>query len=82
VAGLITAEDITYQLKNESLGRYIVIPECMLRKGYEFSDSKDRVFLDDVTLEKLEKTLKRKILVCDYTGKDLIKIINENGEVK
>lgn len=82
VAGLITAEDITDQLKNESLGRYIVIPECMLRKGYEFSDSKDRVFLDDVTLEKLGKTLKRKILVCDYTGKDLIKIINENGEVK
>jgi NifB/MoaA-like Fe-S oxidoreductase len=38
--------------------------------------------LDDVTLEDLEKALGREVLVCDYTGNDLIDIINENSEVK
>ncbi|MHC6179547.1 DUF512 domain-containing protein [Clostridium sp. JNZ X4-2] len=82
VAGLITAEDIIEQLQDENLGKYVIIPECMLRKGYESSKSEDRVFLDDVALEDLEKILKRKIFVCDYTGRDLIQIINENSEVK
>lgn len=82
VAGLITAKDIIEQLQDEKVGKYIIIPECVFRKGYEPSESKDRVFLDDVILEDLEKILKRKIFVCDYTGKDLIQIINENSEVK
>ncbi len=82
VAGLITAGDIIEQLKYETLGKNIVIPECMLRKGYELSNSDKRVFLDDITLVELEKTLNRNILVCDYTGNDLIQIINENSEVE
>lgn len=82
VAGLITAGDIMEQLKYENLRKNIIIPECMLRKGYELSNSDKRVFLDDITLGELEKTLNRNILVCDYTGKDLIQIINENSEVK
>ncbi|OAA82710.1 DUF512 domain-containing protein [Clostridium ljungdahlii] len=82
VAGLITARDIIEQLKYKTLGKNIVIPECMLRKGYELSNSDKRVFLDDITLDELEKTLSRNILVCDYTGNDLIQIINENSEVE
>ncbi|AZV56241.1 DUF512 domain-containing protein [Clostridium sp. AWRP] len=82
VAGLITARDIIEQLKYKTLGKNIVIPECMLRKGYELSNSDKRVFLDDITLDELEKSLSRNILVCDYTGNDLIQIINENSEVE
>ncbi|OBR94796.1 MULTISPECIES: DUF512 domain-containing protein [Clostridium] len=82
VSGLITARDIMEQLEYKTLGKNIVIPECMLRKGYELSNSDKRVFLDDITLDELEKTLSRNILVCDYTGNDLIQIINENSEVE
>lgn len=82
MSGLITARDIMEQLKYKTLGKNIVIPECMLRKGYELSNSDKRVFLDDITLDELEKALSRNILVCDYTGNDLIQIINENSEVE
>ncbi|KZL94418.1 DUF512 domain-containing protein [Clostridium magnum] len=80
VAGLITAKDIIEQLRCEIIGKCVIIPDCMLRKGYELAYNKEKVFLDDITVEGLEKTLNRKILVCDYTGEDLIKIINEHCE--
>lgn len=80
VAGLITAKDIIEQLRCENIGKCVIIPDCMLRKGYELASNKEKVFLDDTTVEGLEKTLNRKILVCDYTGEDLIKIINEHCE--
>lgn len=78
VAGLITGNDIIEQLKKEKLGEYIIIPNCMLRKGYELSSDEEKVFLDDITIEDIEKAVNRKILICDYTGEDLINIINEN----
>ncbi len=52
----------------------------MLRKGYELADISEQVFLDDVTLKELSNSLKREILVCDYTGEDLIDIINEHSK--
>jgi len=80
VAGLITAKNIIEQLTCENIGKCVIIPNCMLRKGYELAANNEKVFLDDITVEALEKTLNRKILVCDYTGEDLIKIINEQCE--
>ncbi|WP_251860357.1 DUF512 domain-containing protein [Clostridium sp. Marseille-Q2269] len=77
VAGLITAKDIIEQTKEKNLGKYVIIPDVMLRKGYELADISEQVFLDDVTLKELSKSLKREILVCDYTGEDLIDIINK-----
>lgn len=53
VAGLITGGDIIKQLKDEDIGEMLLVPECMLRSGEE-------VFLDDVTLTDLEKTLQVK----------------------
>ncbi|MBC2578988.1 DUF512 domain-containing protein [Clostridium sp. DJ247] len=78
VAGLITGEDIVQQVKDEEIGEYIIIPDCMLRKGYELASNHEKVFLDDITIDELEKRLNKKILVCDYTGEDLVKIINEH----
>lgn len=79
VAGLITAKDIIEQTQEKNLGKYVIIPDVMLRKGYELADISEQVFLDDVTLKELSKSLKREILVCDYTGEDLIDIINKHS---
>lgn len=70
VAGLLTGKDIKEQLKDEILDDYIIIPRNILRAGEE-------VFLDDVTVEELEKHFNKSILICEYTGEDLIDKINE-----
>ena len=70
VAGLLTAGDIIDALKGKNLGEYMIIPRNMLRAN-------DKVFLDDVTVEELEKTLNVKVRVCHYTGEDIIDIINQ-----
>lgn len=80
VAGLITGSDIIEQLKNKEIGKHIIIPDCMLRKGYELAADTEKIFLDDITVEGLGKALNREILVCDYTGEDLINIINKHYE--
>ncbi|WP_027626610.1 radical SAM protein [Clostridium lundense] len=69
VAGLITGKDIMEQLKKDQAGDYIIIPKNMLRSG-------DTVFLDDVTVEDLEKHYNKEIIVCEYTGEDFIEKIN------
>ena len=75
VSGLITATDIIDQLKDKKLGEYLIIPKNMLR-AYE------DVFLDDITIKELESKLNIKVLVCDYTGENLIELINSTGEEK
>lgn len=71
VAGLTTGTDIKDQLKDHEVGEYIIIPENMLKSG-------EKVFLDDITVEDLERFFKRKVIICDYTGEDLIDKINSH----
>lgn len=73
VAGLLTGKDIIEQLSKEQLGDYIIIPRNMLRSGEE-------IFLDDVLVTDLENSLNRKVIICDYTGEDLVDLINEFGK--
>lgn len=73
VAGLLTGGDIINQLKDKELGKYIMIPRNMLRAN-------ERVFLDDITIEYMENTLNREVIVFDYTGEGLINLINECGK--
>lgn len=80
VAGLLTATDIIDQLKNKEIGEYVIIPDNMLRRGYELSYDSDKVFLDNMTAQDLSKALNRKILICSFTGEDLINIIIEHCE--
>lgn len=77
VAGLLTGKDIVEQLEGSQLQEYIIMADNMFRKGYELTNKKELIMLDDLTIEDLEKKLNRKIIVCDYTGEDLIHIINE-----
>ncbi len=73
---MITATDIMEQTRNTILGDNIIIPDCMLRKGYELGSDKRRVFLDDITVEQLENKLDRNILVCEYSGEEFIRYYN------
>ncbi|WP_392486455.1 DUF512 domain-containing protein [Haloimpatiens sp. FM7315] len=76
VAGLLTGQDIIKQTSLEDLNEYIILPNNMIRRGYELEQNSDKILLDDVTVEDLENSFKRKVLLCDYTGEDLIDIIN------
>ncbi|WP_291633141.1 DUF512 domain-containing protein [Clostridium sp.] len=79
VAGLLTGSDIINGLKNEKLGEYLVIPSNMLKGGYELGNYEEQIFLDNITISDLEKSLSKKVLICDYSGEDLIHIINQNS---
>jgi NifB/MoaA-like Fe-S oxidoreductase len=51
----------------------------MLKKGYELGNYEEQLFLDNITVSELEKSLNTKVLICDYSGEDLIHIINQNS---
>ena len=68
VAGLLTGKDIIDQLKGKAIGSNIFIPESMLKRD-------ERVFLDDVTVEQLEKELGTKVTICKEDGSNLVKNI-------
>ncbi|NEU03822.1 MULTISPECIES: DUF512 domain-containing protein [Clostridium] len=80
VAGLLTGRDIINTVKDHELGDYLIMPNNMLKKGYELGEEAQGLLLDDYKVSELEKILKRKILICDYAGDDLISIINKNLE--
>ncbi len=54
--------------------------DCMFRKGYELSDSSEQIMLDDLKIRDIEEALDVKVIVTDYTGEDLISILNEYKE--
>ena len=53
------------------------MPSNMFRKGYELGPA-DMVMLDDLRIDDIENALNVKVIVCDYTGDDLIDLINAN----
>ncbi|QZY57147.1 DUF512 domain-containing protein [Crassaminicella profunda] len=65
VAGLITGTDLIEQLSNKELGEKLVIPSCMLK-------SDEPIFLDDLTVEDVEKALNIKVTVTKVDGKDFV----------
>ncbi|MBQ6820130.1 MAG: DUF512 domain-containing protein [Clostridium sp.] len=77
VTGLLTGTDIIDQLKDKIKTEYLIMPSNMFRKGYELAVA-DMVMLDDLNINDIEKALNVKVVVCDYTGDDLIKVINAN----
>ncbi len=70
VSGLVCACDIIEQLRGCQLGEHIYIPASMLRAD-------DDVFLDNMTLDELEKKLNIKITPVLNDGEDFVqKILN------
>ena len=65
VSGLVTGQDLIAQLKDQPLGERLLLPQNMLRAGEE-------VFLDDVTLEELKKTLQVPVDIVKSSGQDFV----------
>ena len=65
VSGLLTGQDIEKQLKGKELGERVLLPENVLRSGED-------VFLDDITVEELEKSLQVKVDIVKSSGRDFI----------
>ena len=65
VAGLLTGQDLEAQLKDRKLGDRLVLPQCILRAGED-------VFLDDVRLGDLEKSLQVPIDIVKSSGWDFV----------
>lgn len=61
VSGLITGGDLIAQLKEECLGEVLLLPENMLKCNED-------VFLDDVTVSEVEKTLQVKTDIVKSSG--------------
>ena len=75
VSGLITGTDLIGQLKGKPLGTQLLLPVNMLRSG-------EQVFLDDVTVEELEKALQIKVRIVKSSGQDFVAAVTgkEEGE--
>ena len=72
VSGLLTGQDIEKQLKGKELGERVLLPENVLRSG-------ERVFLDDMTVEELEKALQVRVDIVKSSGRDFVNAILGNS---
>ena len=68
VAGLVTGQDLIAQLKGKALGERLLIPANMLRAG-------ERVFLDDVSLDDVERELGVPVIPVAQDGYELLDAI-------
>ncbi len=68
VAGLVTGGDLIAQLRGRDLGRRLLIPSSMLRAG-------ERVFLDDVTVDDVERELGVPVTAVAQDGYELLDAI-------
>ncbi len=64
VSGLLTGQDLLNQLKGKHLGSVLLLPCSLLRSGEE-------IFLDDMSLDDLKKSLQVKIVIVNSNGQDL-----------
>ena len=65
VSGLLTGQDIRDQLLGKKLGDRLLLPQNVLRSG-------ERVFLDDLTVDDLEKALQVPINIVKSSGCDFV----------
>ena len=65
VSGLLTGRDIMEQLRGKELGARLLLPVNMLRSGTD-------IFLDDVTVGEVEKTLQVPVDIVKSSGYDLL----------
>ena len=68
VSGLLTGQDLKKQLTDKELGKQLLLPCNILRTGYD-------VFLDDVTVGELEKSLQVNINIVKSSGRALIEAL-------
>lgn len=77
VTGLLTGTDIIGTLKENLVNDYIIIPDNVLKRGYEPGEEDLGLLLDNYTLDDIEKETGKEVIVVDFIGEDLIDKINE-----
>ena len=70
VSGLLTGQDIIRQMQGKRLGDRILLPQNVLRSGEDY-------FLDDVTLEEMEKALQVRVDIVKSSGHDFVHTVLE-----
>ncbi len=68
VAGLLTGQDLERQLKNRELGEALLLTEHMMKSG-------ERIFLDDMTVEELSRSLQVPVIIVESDGKALLEAV-------
>lgn len=68
VSGLVTGQDLLEQLKDKELGDKLLLPQNMLRSG-------ETIFLDDITVDEIEKALQVEIDIVKSSGQDFIEAV-------
>ena len=68
VAGLITGQDLMGQLKGKTMGKRLLLPECMFRSGEE-------VFLDDLTRQDVQNALQVQVDIVKSSGQDFVQAV-------
>ncbi|MBR4514908.1 MAG: DUF512 domain-containing protein [Lachnospiraceae bacterium] len=76
VTGLLTGGDMAAQLKGKSLGRALILPSNVLK-------SDEQLFLDDMTVEELQKALQVQVIIVQSSGFSFVQVIEEllSGEI-
>jgi len=62
VSGLVSGKDILATLDGKNVGKALLVPDVMLKEG-------EGMFLDDISLKKLEEKLKCRVIVFESTPK-------------
>jgi putative radical SAM enzyme (TIGR03279 family) len=75
VSGLISGRDIISALCGHDIGQYLLIPDVMIKEG-------EGVFLDDVSLEELEREVGCPVVVFDSTPQGFYKTLRSIGAAK
>lgn len=68
VSGLLTGQDIRDQLLGKDLGNRLLLPQNVLRSG-------ESVFLDDLTVDDLERALQVPVNIVKSSGYDFVDAI-------
>ena len=76
VSGLLTGQDLMAELKGRSLGDRLLLPCNILRSGED-------VFLDDMRVPELERTLQTPVNIVKSSGRAFVEaILLEDGDRK
>ncbi|UMZ73885.1 DUF512 domain-containing protein [Natranaerofaba carboxydovora] len=70
VSGLIAGRDIINQLQGKNIGKYLFVPEVMLK-------DEGNVFLDDVTIEDIESSLRTNVIKVPVHGEEFVKNLSD-----
>ena len=76
MSGLLTGQDLMAELKGRSLGDRLLLPCNILRSGED-------VFLDDMRVPELERTLQTPVNIVKSSGRAFVEaILLEDGDRK